>query len=32
MVVDGGDKAEGNGMNGIIEVFLGHQCCEGCLG
>ena len=32
MVVDGGDETEGHGMDGIIEVLLGHQCCEGCLG
>ena len=32
MVVDSGDMAKGNGMDGVIEVLLGCQCCEGCLG
>ena len=31
-IVDGGDEAEGNGMDGVIEVLLGCQYCEGCLG
>ena len=31
-VVDGGDEATGNGMDNVIEVLLGCQCCEGCLG
>ena len=32
MVVDSGDKAEGNGMDSIIEVILHCQYCKGCLG
>ena len=31
-VVDSGDEAKGNGMGSIIEVLLGCQYCEGCLG
>ena len=31
-VVDGGDEAEGDGMDGVIEVLLGCQYCNGCLG
>ena len=31
-VVDGGDEAIGDGIDNIIEVLLGCQCCEGCLG
>ena len=30
-VVDGGDEAEGDGMDGVIEVVLHRQYCEGCL-
>jgi hypothetical protein len=30
-IVNGGDKAEGNGVDSIVEVLLGCQCCEGCL-
>ena len=32
IVMDGGDKAKGNGMDSVVEVLLGCQCCEGCLG
>ena len=31
-VVDGGDETKGNGMDGVIEVVLCCQYCEGCLG
>ena len=31
-VVNSGDKAKGDGADGIIEVLLGCQYCEGCLG
>ena len=31
-VVDGRDEAEGDGMDGVIEVLLGCQYCKGCLG
>ena len=31
-VVDSGDEAEGDGMDGVIEVLLGCQYCNGCLG
>ena len=31
IVVDGGDEAKGDGVDGIIKVLLGCQCCEGCL-
>jgi hypothetical protein len=31
-IVDSGDEAKGNGMDGVIEVLLGCQYCEGCLG
>ena len=30
-VVDGGDEAEGNGTDSVIEVILHCQYCEGCL-
>ena len=31
-VVDGGDETKGNGTDGVIEVVLCCQYCEGCLG
>ena len=31
-VMDSGDKAIGDGADHVIEVLLGRQCYEGCLG